>query len=325
MQSLSKTPVSVETAAQIVEKHLDGARLVNFYELTEGFYNAAYFLGLEDGRRCVLKVAPPAGVRILRYERDILSAEVDALRRARAETRMPVPAVLCHDSSLELLPSPFFVMEFIEGQPFHKLRPTLNEQQQAALDRAIGGHLRDMNAIAGSDFGYYAQPAARKTTWPDAFAAMYANVLQDGLDAGVSLPYDDLRPLPEKYAAALAEVGQARLAHWDLWDGNIFVDPATLQITGIIDFERVLWADPLMECNFGDFGINPNFVEGYGLTLPYTPNQAIRRGLYNTYLYLIMVIECTYRQYPTSDQEKWARGMLEQQMEAFATLAVDPG
>jgi aminoglycoside phosphotransferase (APT) family kinase protein len=313
MQSLSKTPVAIETAAQIAEKHL-GARLTDFHELTEGFYNAAYFLGLEDGRRCVLKVAPPADVRVLRYERELLSAEVEALRCVRAETNMPVPTVLCHDASLELVPSPFFVMAFIDGQPLHKLRPTLGEEQQAALDRTIGGYLREMNAIRGADFGYFAQPAARKAAWPEAFATMYANVLQDGLDAHVSLPYDDLRPLPERYAAALAEIREPHLVHWDLWDGNIFVDPASFQITGIIDFERVLWADPLMECNFGAFGINPNFIEGYGLSLPYTPSQTIRRGLYNTYLYLIMVIECTYRQYPSDDQETWARGMLERQL-----------
>jgi len=314
MQSLSKTPVSYATAAEIVRQHLTGARLTEFHELTEGFYNAAYFLGLEDGRRCVLKVAPPHEVRVLRYEQNILAAEVDALRRVRAGTKMPVPTVLCHAESLELLPSPFFIMDFIDGQPLHQLRPTLSQEQQKTLDQTIGGYLREMNAITGADFGYYAQPETRQATWPAAFAALFANVLQDGLDAEVKLPYDELRPLPERYAAALAEVCEPRLVHWDLWDGNIFVDPVTLQLTGIIDFERVLWADPLMECNFGAFGINPNFIEGYGLRLPYSPAQATRRALYNTYLYLIMVIECTYRQYATDDQEKWARGMLERQL-----------
>ena len=50
---------------------------------------------------------------------------------------------------------------------------------------------------------------------------------------------------------ALDEVQSPRLVHWDLWDGNVFVDPATAQITGISDFERSLWGDPLMEVNFG--------------------------------------------------------------------------
>jgi aminoglycoside phosphotransferase (APT) family kinase protein len=317
MQSLSKTIVSSETATQIARQHLDGACLTEFRELTDGFFNAAYFLALEDGRRCVLKVAPPADVRVLRYEQNIMFAEVEALRRVRAETNMPVPAILCHDASRTLLPSPFFIMDFIEGEPLNKLRASLSEDQQAILDRTTGRYLSEMNAITGADFGYYAQPSMRKSDWPGAFAVMFANVLQDGLDVNVALPYDDLRPLPESYADALAEVREPHLIHWDLWDGNIFVNPVTLQITGIIDFERVLWADPLMECNFGAFGINQSFIEGYGLKLPYTPTQSIRRALYNTYLYLIMVIECTYRQYLTDGQEKWARGMLERELKGL--------
>jgi hypothetical protein len=66
-----------------------------------------------------------------------------------------------------------------------------------------------------------------------------------------------------------------------------------------------------MEVNFGAFGISPNFVAGYGMPQPFNPSQQTRRTLYNIYLFLIMVIECTYRNYPTNDQETWARGMLD--------------
>ena len=318
MQSLSKTPVSLEAAARIAEKHLGGARVTEFRELTDGFFNAAYFIGLDDGRRCVLKVAPPADVRVLRYEKNIMAAEVDAMRRVRTMTNMPVPAILAYDDTCTLLPSPFFVMDFIDGVPLNKLRPSLSEEQQTRLDRASGQYLRQLNHIRGTDFGYYAQPAQRIPDWKSAFALMFSNVLQDGMDADVRLPYKELLSLPEIYASALREVQLPHLVHWDLWDGNIFVDPETLKITGIIDFERVLWADPLMECNFGAFGLNQAFIEGYGLSFPYTTKQAVRRSLYNIYLYMIMVIECTYRQYPSDDQEKWARGMLERELEGLA-------
>ncbi len=97
------------------------------------------------------------------------------------------------------------------------------------------------------------------------------------------------------------------------WDGNIFVDPATRQVSGLIDFERALWADPLMEVNFGAFGVNPAFIQGYSrgenasFSLPFSPAQQTRRALYDLYLFLIMVIECRYRRYPTDDQENMAR------------------
>jgi hypothetical protein len=65
-----------------------------------------------------------------------------------------------------------------------------------------------------------------------------------------------------------------------------------------------------MEVNFGAFGLNPALIEGYGLDLLATPAAKTRRSLYNIYLWLIMIIECTYRQYETQDQENWARTKL---------------
>jgi hypothetical protein len=36
------------------------------------------------------------------------------------------------------------------------------------------------------------------------------------------------------------------------------------------------------------------------------PAASIRCLLYDIYLYSIMVIECTYRRFPTDDQHRWA-------------------
>ena len=127
------------------------------------------------------------------------------------------------------------------------------------------------------------------------------------------LPYDALLDLLRRSYPALDEVQSPRLVHWDLWDGNVFVDPATAQITGIIDFERSLWGDPLMEVNFGAFApLEPDspLLQGYGRPMLTTPEARVRRTLYNIYLFLIMIIECTYRRYPTQDQENWARRLL---------------
>ena len=101
-----------------------------------------------------------------------------------------------------------------------------------------------------------------------------------------------------------------QLVHWDLWDGNIFVDPNTGRINGIVDFERALWGDPLMECQFEFRGPQSAYAEGYGRPMFLTEEDTIRRILYNVYLYAIMVIECTFRQYDNDGQERWARGKL---------------
>lgn len=360
MLSLSKLSVPREIAQALFEKYMgSGARIAAYQELTDGMFNAAYWIELADGMTCVLKVAPPPEVVVLRYERDILRTEVEVLRLVKERTAMPVPEVLFHDESGKLLPSACFAMQFVEGEALHRLRPSLSPQEQERIDRACGAYLRQMNAIIGDAFGLFTPTAPRLATWREAYDRLLRDVLLDGEEAGIELTmgYPALLELASQHYAALDEVTRPALVHRDLWDGNIFIDPATRQVSGLIDFERALWADPLMEVNFSAFAFNKAFLEGYGwrkgraafLTATaedgaagdggygnpshdqsqgldgrygnppndfregvFNRSEQTRRLLYDLYLFLIMVIECTYRRYETNDQENWARGKLKE-------------
>ena len=317
MYALSKTPISLETAQTLIAAHFGGQAKINRYtELTDGMYNAAYRIELTDGHQSVLKVAPADQVKVLRYEKNIMQAEVDVLRLVRLQTDVPVPEVFAYDVSHSLIDNEYYLMAFVPGVGWHKLRKQVSVEDQRRIDFRTGEYLHQMNAIAGSRFGYFAQPEYQFPTWRETFDCMLAHVLQDGREAGVELPipYEALSTRLQPYYPVLDGVTQPVLVHWDLWDGNIFIDPESMQITGILDCERALWADPLMEVNFGAFGLNPAFIEGYGLDLLATPAARTRRSLYNVYLWLIMIIECTYRQYETKDQENWARQKLVDEM-----------
>lgn len=315
MYALSKTPVSLEVAQSIISTHFGAqANIENFVELTDGMYNAAYKIGLAGEQEIVLKVAPSDCVQVLRYEKNIMQAEVEVLRLLHVQTDVPVPEVLAYDISHHLIDNDYYLMAFVPGVSMHKLRTSLSLGEQRAIDRRIGEYLRQMNAITNSNFGYFAQPEVRFDTWQQAFDQMLGNVLQDGQDADVELSYDQIYAEIRRYYHTLDEVTTPALVHWDLWDGNIFVDPGSKQITGVIDCERALWGDPLMEVNFGAFGLNPALLDGYGRDMLQTSAAKTRRLLYNIYLWLIMIIECTYRQYNTSDQENWVRPKLIEDM-----------
>jgi aminoglycoside phosphotransferase (APT) family kinase protein len=318
MQSITKTELPNSCIEQIIKKILGSqASISEIVELTEGYYNSAYRITCTDGTKYVLKVAPPDDVPILRYEKNILQAEVDVMRLVKKRTEMPVPAILCHDASRTIVSSPYYLMEYVEGVLYHQLRSKLTAQEQAGLDRRIGELLRQMNAITAERFGYFAQPETHLPGWKEAFEGMLSGVIDDGIAVGVRLamPKAEMIERLQPYFHALDEVTLPQLIHWDLWDGNIFVNPENLTIAGIIDFERAIWADPLMEVNFGAFGDNPEFNKGYGIDFPLSQSQSIRRTLYNIYLFLIMVIEPTYRRYPSQDQENWARQQLQAQFE----------
>ena len=131
MDSFSKIPLSVDIAESIVTAQFGSQRrLVQFQELKEGFFNAAALLVLDDGLKCVLKAAPPAEIKVLRYEKDLMRAEVESMRLVRAQTNVPVPAIYAYDTSRSILPSEYFLMEALHGAPFHKLYDRLTADQR---------------------------------------------------------------------------------------------------------------------------------------------------------------------------------------------------
>jgi hypothetical protein len=77
-------------------------------ELGHGWFNVAYLVRLRDGSRAVLKIAPPAGVEVMTYERGAMATELAALRLIREHTAVPVPAVHFADHSRELCDADYF-------------------------------------------------------------------------------------------------------------------------------------------------------------------------------------------------------------------------
>jgi aminoglycoside phosphotransferase (APT) family kinase protein len=313
VDSISKTRVEVDVAAAIVEDAFGSSvSLAGLAELTEGWFNAAYVMTVSDGRRCVLKVAPPPHVPVLTYEHDIMTTEVAALGLVRERTTAPVPQVLWFDTSCRRLPSALFVMEHCPGELLSALRPTLDVDQQQIVDAQIARLLRQMNAITHPTFGLQSPSAAKFTRWSNAFAQMMNDALADGRAVSVDLPVADerLRAVVRDHIDVLDEVTVPCFVHWDLWDSNIFVDPKTLEVVGLIDFERALWADPLMEGQFFSKRDDAAFLDAYGIPMLSTPNAMLRRLLYDLYLFVIMIVEVSYRHYPTDDIERFGRKQL---------------
>ncbi len=320
MKSLTKTSITSAEAGQIVRAVFgSSASLRELNELTDGFFNAAYHLVLENGPDCVLKIAPHPETRVLRYETNLMRAEVNALRRVGSATNLPVPQIIADDFTRRIINRDYFLMSHLDGIPFNKLRGSLSKEAQNAIERDTGRITRQINAIRGESFGYMGADE-RFDDWRTCFDYMIQCLLADARDAGVRLPlpFDELYARLEMQFDHLDEVAAPQLVHWDLWDGNIFIDPVTSQITGLIDFERALWGDPLMEVCFDNFGNDTqHYLAGYGPNPLATPSGKMRRKLYNIYLYLIMIIESTYRQYETNDLEQWARARLTAELDGL--------
>ena len=291
-------------------------------ELADGYFNTAYMLTLTNGLKTVLKVSPPKEVAVMRYEKNIMETEVYVLNKIKSLGDIPIPKVFYYDQSGEIIKNDFFFMEFIDGVPLNKIRSELTEEQCREISSELGRITRKINDIKGSYFGYISQDDKQFDTWDQAFLCMIKDLFADAMDAGVILPYgyDKLYNMIYEKREALNMVKKPSLIHKDLWGGNIFVDPKTAKITGIVDCERAIYGDELLDPVCGFLLNNKDFMESYTGRTSIEKVEEIRVVLYQIYLYLIMVIECPYRKYPDDGQFKWASARLQEALDELLKL-----
>ncbi|MBU5672318.1 phosphotransferase family protein [Paenibacillus brevis] len=277
-------------------------------ELKDGWFNTAYDLLLKNGLHTVLKLAPLTGEGVMRYERNMMQTEVEVLKLLQQIDSIPVPEV--YFAGKDPQGGECFLMKFISGLPLDKAKMQLTEPEMQAVRYELGTISQRINEIEGEQFGYFAAGGVRGPSWYEVFENMTQNLLLDARDKGIALPAHEgeICGAITVRRTSLEEVTVPKLVHWDLWDGNVFVDKG--RVTGLIDCERALWGDPLMEFYFRELAGNQEaFLRRYGKT-SFSPAERERLELYDLYLALIMHIECTYRGYEDENHHKWAAEQL---------------
>ncbi|GAB3431495.1 phosphotransferase family protein [Flindersiella endophytica] len=321
MESITKNRQSLDTLRAMVGRAYgrdlappDGDDWAS--ELGHGWFNVAYRIRLRDDSQVVLKIAPPAGIEVLTYERGAMSIELAALKLIRERTSVPVPAVDFADQSHELCDADYFFMSYIDADNLGIVKAGLPAATRVAYSEAVGAANRELNSIHGPAFGPLAGPG--DPSWRAVFTDMFDAVMADGERRQVDLgwDYDLVRGVFADNAHSLDEVTVPQYVEWDLWDSNVMVRDGA--IVGIIDHERAFYGDPLIEAGFtgtqlSAFGDPSAFMRGYGHG-PLTPSEEVRRRLYCLYLSLIMVIETVYRGHTDSQGYDWARERLTETM-----------
>ena len=316
MESKTKVKLSRDDIQRLVTHAFGNIPLLSVREMTDGWFNTAYHITLGKGQiQTVLKVGPPAEADTLSYEKDLLRAEVETMKLAATNQEIPVPRITFDDFSRHHLPYDYYFMDFIDGTTWDKVRDALSAEQNKIIEYQLGQITAHINTFEHTTFGYYAF-GQEFDNWPDAFRWMCTLLFADAKRYQITLELSEQEFFEKlgEHRAIFAQVTRPQLVHWDLWAGNIFItfDGNTPKIAGIVDFERSLWGDPLMESYPGRLGGIPNYIVGYGKEILATQSQRLRRIFYNIYLDLIMIIEDGPRQYDDKGGVKWAQERLRQ-------------
>ncbi len=296
--SITKAAVSEDTVNRMTQKAL-GEDALEIRELKEGYFNIAYQVRLSD-RDVVLKIAPSPETEVMTFEKNIMFSEVDSMKMVAQRTEVPVPEVLFYDSSRDVTDREYFFMEMLDGKSLSSISDVLPEEQKQRIYYDMGRYTAMLNGITGERFGYYGQPDRQGEDWYEVFRDMLRDPFADAERKGIAMPVreDETLELLERDRALFGAVETPRFVHWDIWAGNVFI--ADGQIRGIIDFERCLWGDPLLEVGFRCYEQNSAFFGGYGIK-GLSREEKRRARWYDVYLALLWCLETDYRGYDNRD------------------------
>ena len=295
MRSPTQRELRIDDIALLIRQGLD-TTVVNASELTGGSFATVWRATLADGRDVVVKVGPPPDARLLGYERGLIAAEAEYFRLTAAAA--PVPVVLSEGDG-------WLITSLLPGRPLTEV------EDDAPVREQLGAAVARIHRVSGPHFGYTGGRASGPD-WPTAFRAIIDSLLADAAAWRVPVPRIDL-PYP-----VLAPVTRPALLHFDLWDGNVLA--VGDRLTGLIDGERYLYGDPLLDLvspalyrRIEDEPDHP-FLRGYGVDLDDAART--RLILYRVHLYLLMLAEGPSRGIPVGGERHEAlTGLLTEELD----------
>jgi aminoglycoside phosphotransferase (APT) family kinase protein len=200
----------------------------------DGGWSGETFLAEAAGERSVVRIyARPS-------HRGAAAHEVDAALLRLVKGLLPVPEVLEVRRADEATGMPaLLVTSFLPGERLELLLPRLADAERATLGRSIGDLLADLGGMPTLSTGPFVDGRLTIGSFePDL----------DGLPAAVELAEsrlgwwspDELTGLREVAVdaqALLDTVGRRVLVHSDFNAKNLLVDPDSLEVTGLLDWE----------------------------------------------------------------------------------------
>lgn len=211
--------------------------------LGAGEYNAV-FAASDGNTSYALKIAPPAELKVLSYEKELMHSEVFWYEQIRKHTSICVPKVFYADFSREQIPTPYFIMELLPGKQLNEMDFSAAERTESIAAKAKMA--AQIHKISGEGFGYL--QTGLKKTWYEAISSMVQSLIDDCHSLGQEtedgkrlLAYIDTNK-------EILEEAKCVMVNFDLWDSNVLCTRENGELHfAWIDPERSFWGDPIAD------------------------------------------------------------------------------
>lgn len=306
--AITKNKQSNEKILEMTKVAFPSKKVTNIKELTEGMCNVAYDISFDDGSESILKISSANRTGNISNEINLMSAEVQAMELVRRNCTFKVAEVQYYDATHKLCDGDYFFMEKLEGMNYCFVKDKLPENEASTINEEIGSISKQLTNIRNDEFGFLGDTRKYSSLF-EFTKIMLTNLIKDAEQRDIDIVYDADSYLMqlENDRTAFEEISFATLVHWDLWEGNVFIDNG--HVSGIIDWERSLWGEAFMDDRFRYHNREKSFLTGFGKT-SFSENEFKRIRWYDIILYLTMMIEVYYREHEDKGQYLWAKDML---------------
>jgi aminoglycoside phosphotransferase (APT) family kinase protein len=204
---------------------------------------------------------------------------------------LPVPSVLHHTSGGGPGGQAVTILSLLEGRPLSEVSKDLDSAAIPAFYREMGAALAAVHQIGQESYGYLTDrvldPVANNGIY---MRRQFGKKLEEFRELGGDIRlHDAVARRVERDGTLFDNCGFAVLCHNDLHEGNVLVAqrPGGWEVTGVIDVENALAADPLIDLAKTDYYAlgrgepeRSALLEGYG---PLPADAAERLELYRLY------------------------------------------
>lgn len=239
-------PLSANVIGDLYRSAIDsGAQLQSFERLRWGSCNDTYRVDLTDGSSVVLRVAPPQSAQF-RAEA-LMIRNSHAVRPFVAHLGRMVPTILFADFTHTRIERDYLFESLVVGTPAPEALAACPLQTHTDFFRQVGETTRRIHDVTGRWFGPAAGPYF--ATWSAALRHYFTEVARDLASAGsAGGDAEELAAMTERFREELDWGTTPQLMHGDGWTANFLVaDALPLQVTGLCDWDRAEWGDPLAD------------------------------------------------------------------------------
>ncbi|WAP69130.1 phosphotransferase family protein [Jiella pelagia] len=227
--------------AGFLADRLGGAAAMRLERIGGGQSNPTFFLDHGE-RRMVLRKQPPGPLLKGAHAVDREFRVMEALSR----TDVPVPATILFHAEPDVVGTPFYLMERLEGRVFHDASmeglgpPARRSAYLAMADTLAALHAVDPQAVGLGDYGrpgnYFERQLARwSRQWQESPTSDIPELDELAAYLQGDLPADD---------------GRVAIAHGDFRVGNLMYHPSEPRIVAVLDWELSTLGHPLADLGF---------------------------------------------------------------------------